>query len=116
MLHHVTLEISPEDLERSTEFWKLLGFAPVDPPADLAASFTWLEHGGTQVHLMRTRSPTVPPDGHTAVVVPDFAATVETLEARGFEVAPKRERWGSRRAEAVAPGGHRVELMERPPA
>jgi hypothetical protein len=41
---------------------------------------------------------------------------VERLEESGFEVAPKRERWGSARAEAIAPGGHRVELMASPPA
>jgi catechol 2,3-dioxygenase-like lactoylglutathione lyase family enzyme len=115
MLHHVTLEVAPADLERAAEFWTLLGFVEVEPPADLAATFTWFEHGGTQIHLMRTESPTIPPHGHAAIVAPDFARTVERLAEAGFEVVAKRERWGSPRALATAPGGHRVELMAAAP-
>jgi len=115
MLHHVTLEVIPTDLGRAAEFWAMVGFSQVDPPADLAAEYTWFERGGTQVHLMHSESPTVPERGHTAIVVPDFERTLERLEESGFEVAPKRERWGSARAEAIAPGGHRVELMASPP-
>jgi glyoxalase/bleomycin resistance protein/dioxygenase superfamily protein len=115
VLHHVTLEVAPGELERSIEFWELLGFSRVEPPADLATTFTWLEREGTQIHLMRTESPTVPPHGHPAVVVPSFAETLERLAEAGFEVAPKRKRWESPRAIAVAPGGHRVELMAAPP-
>jgi catechol 2,3-dioxygenase-like lactoylglutathione lyase family enzyme len=115
MLHHVTLEVSPADLERAAEFWTLLGFAPVEPPPDLAAEFTWFERERTQIHLQRTESPTVPPHGHAAVVVGDFERTIKQLEEHGFEVTPKRERWGSPRAEAISPGGHRVELMATPP-
>jgi hypothetical protein len=116
MLHHVTLEILPADLGRAAEFWALLGFAEVDPPEDLADAYTWFEREGTQVHLLRTDAPIVPDRGHAAVVVPDFERSVERLRDSGFEVTPKRERWGSRRVDAIAPGGHRVELMERPPA
>jgi catechol 2,3-dioxygenase-like lactoylglutathione lyase family enzyme len=115
MLHHVTLEVAPGELERSVELWGLLGFSRVEPPADLAAAFTWLEREGTQIHLMRSESPTVPTQGHVAVVVPSFAETLERLAERGFQVEPKRERWGSPRAVAHAPGGHRVELMAAPP-
>lgn len=115
MLHHVTLEVIPGDLGRAAEFWALLGFAEVDHPADLPGDFLWFERGGTQIHLMASDSPTIPPNGHPAVVVPDFERTIERLEESGFEVAPKRERWGSGRAEALAPGGHKVELMESPP-
>jgi catechol 2,3-dioxygenase-like lactoylglutathione lyase family enzyme len=115
MLHHVTLEVASEDIERMIELWRLLGFEEVEPPVDLAATFTWLEHEGTQIHLMRTESPTAPRHGHVAVVVPDFAAALERLRASDFKVVSKRERWGSPRAEAIAPGGHRVELMETPP-
>ena len=116
MLHHVTLEVKPADLGRAAEFWVMLGFAQVRPPADLASEYTWFERRGTQVHLMHVESPTVPAAGHTAVVVPAFQRTVERLEESGFEVAPKRERWGSPRAATIAPGGHRVELMEAPPS
>lgn len=115
MLHHVTLEVTAGVIERATEFWKLLGFVEVEPPPDLAPTFTWLEHEGTQIHLMCVESPTVPPHGHVAVVAPDCERTLTRLRERGFEVTPKRERWESHRAEAISPGGHKVELMAVPP-
>lgn len=116
MLQHVTLEVAPSDIERSVEFWTTLGFRRVEAPPALAETFTWLEREGTQVHLERNESPTVPPHGHAAVVVSDFEPTVERLKGRGFEVTEGRRHWGSPRAKAVAPGGHRVELMERAPS
>ena len=115
MLQHVTLEVAPADIERSIELWTLLGFRQVEPPAALAEIFVWLEREGTQIHLERNESPTVPPHGHAAVVVADFDRTVEQLREHGFEVAPGREHWGAPRAKALAPGGHRVELMATPP-
>jgi hypothetical protein len=115
VLHHVTLEVFPADLGRAAEFWSMLGFRQVEPPPDLADVYTWFEREGTQIHLMRSDEPTVPERGHPAIVVPDFERTIERLEESGFGVNPKRERWGSQRAEAVAPSGHRVELMEFPP-
>jgi catechol 2,3-dioxygenase-like lactoylglutathione lyase family enzyme len=115
MLHHVGIEVRPADVERSVEFWRLLGFAEVEPPASLA-EFTWLERDETQIHLMPTESPAVPSRGHTAVVATDFDPAVERLRESGFEVEPRREHWGEPRALATAPGGHRVELMAAPPA
>jgi catechol 2,3-dioxygenase-like lactoylglutathione lyase family enzyme len=115
MLQHVTLEVAPADIERSIELWTLLGFRQVEPPAALAETFTWLEREGTQIHLERSESPTVPPHGHAAVVVSDFERAVERLGKQGFEVTPGREHWGAARAKVAAPGGHRVELMASPP-
>jgi len=115
MLHHVGVEVRPGEVERSVEFWRLLGFAEVQPPPTLA-EFTWLERDGTQVHLMPTEEPTVPTRGHVAVVAPDLERTLATLREHGFEVEPRREHWGSPRYLATAPGGHRVELMAFPPA
>ncbi len=115
MLHHVGIEVVPTEVDRAVEFFTALGFERVDPPPTLA-EFTWLEHDGTQVHLMPEESPTVPPRGHLAVVAPDFEATIARLRERGFEVEPRREHWGAPRAHAIAPGGHRVELMAAPPA
>lgn len=115
MLQHVTLEVTPADIERSLEFWKLLGFRRVEPPAALAETFVWVEREATQIHLERNRSPVVPPYGHVAVVVADFEATAERLAGDGFEVSRGREHWGAPRAKAIAPGGHRVEFMAAPP-
>ncbi|HWB70474.1 MAG TPA: VOC family protein [Solirubrobacterales bacterium] len=111
----MTLEVSGEEIAREVRFWELLGFTRADPPPDLAQSFAWLQRSGTQIHLMRSESPSVPRHGHVAVVVPDFDDAVGRLRAEGIEVAPKRERWGSPRAEARTPTGHRVELMLSPP-
>jgi hypothetical protein len=115
MLQHVTLEVTPRDIERSVAFWELLEFERIAPPPALAQTFTWMEREGTQIHLERNESPTVPPHGHAAVVVADFAQAVERLREAGFEVTPGREHWGAARAKAVAPGGHLVELMAAPP-
>jgi catechol 2,3-dioxygenase-like lactoylglutathione lyase family enzyme len=115
MLHHVGIEVAPAEIERTVELWQLLGFELVEPPASLS-EFTWLEHGGTQVHLMPAESPTVPSPGHTAIVAPDFEATVAALREAGFEVEARREHWGATRALTFTPDGHRVELMAHPPS
>ncbi len=114
MLHHVGIEVKPADFERSVEFWQALGFVRVDPPPTLT-EFVWLEREGTQIHLMPSEDPVVPPRGHTAVAPPDFDAAVTRLGELGFEVEARREHWGAPRALAIAPGGHRVELMAAPP-
>lgn len=115
MLQHVTLEVTPEDVERSLELWALLGFERVEPPAALAGSFVWVEREGTQIHLERNDSPVVPQNGHVAIVVADFEQTVEHLREHGFEVKSGREHWGAARAKVLGPGGHQVELMAFPP-
>lgn len=115
MLQHVTLEVAPGDVDRSVALWELLGFERVEAPQALAGAFVWLERGGTQIHLERNESPTVPPRGHAAIVVEDLDATVERLATAGFEVEPGREHWGAPRAKALAPGGHHVELMASSP-
>jgi hypothetical protein len=115
VLHHVGIEVAPADVEAAAGFFELIGFTRVESPETLRES-TWLEREGTQVHLMPEEEPTVPSPGHLAVVVGNFEATVERLRERGFSVEPKREHWGEPRALAIAPGGHRVELMAAPPA
>ena len=115
MLQHVSIEVPPPEVERTIEFWGLLGFARVDPPGPIADYVTWLEREGTQIHLIHNEAATVPQLGHAAVVAPDFDATLERVTAAGFEVEESRRLWGARRAFASAPGGHKVELMEAPP-
>ncbi len=111
----MTLELRPGDIERSVEFWELLGFERVEAPAALAETFTWVERKGTQIHLERNDDPIVPPNGHVAIVVADFERAVEGLRKAGFKVQPGREHWGAPRAKVIAPGGHTVELMAAPP-
>jgi hypothetical protein len=114
VLHHVGIEVAPDEIEAATGFFELLGFEQMEPPAALSR-YTWLEREGTQVHLMPEANPTVPSRGHLAVVAPDFEATVARLRDRGFAIEAKGEHWGRPRALATAPGGHRVELMAAPP-
>jgi hypothetical protein len=115
VLQHVTLEVLPGDVERSVELWTLLGFRQVEAPPALAGTFTWLEREGTQIHLQRNESPTVPPHGHAAVIVAEFERTAEHLREEGFEVTPGQPHWGAPRAKVLAPGGHQVEFMSAPP-
>jgi hypothetical protein len=115
VIHHVGVEVEPGDIERSVVFWELLGFQRRQPPPTLK-TFTWLESGGTQIHLLPTEGPIVPLQGHVAVVAPDFDAAYAAIEGAGFEIERRGEHWGAARAKATAPGGHVVELMAAPPA
>lgn len=115
MLQHVSIEVPRDEMERTIEFWRLLGFARVPPPEPIAEYVTWLEREGTQIHLIHTDEATVPPLGHAAVVADDFQATFDRLGEAGYEIEESRQLWGERRAFAIGPGGHRVELMEAPP-
>jgi catechol 2,3-dioxygenase-like lactoylglutathione lyase family enzyme len=116
VLHHVSLEVKPEDAERSIEFFELLGFGRVAAPEPIAAFVTWLERDATQIHLIQTPEASAPPLGHPAVVAADFDPAVERLRAAGFGVEPANELWGEPRAFAIMPGGQRVEVMAAPPA
>jgi catechol 2,3-dioxygenase-like lactoylglutathione lyase family enzyme len=115
VLHHVSLEIAPDEVERSVEFFELLGFERLSAPAPIAQFVTWLESDATQIHLIHTPEPTTPALGHPAVVASDFAGAVERLREAGFSVEEADELWGERRAFAVMPSGQRVELMAAPP-
>lgn len=115
MLQHVSVEVPPSDAEALADFWKLLGFQRVEAPEPLGDNVLWVERAGTQIHLIRTEGATVPVLGHAAVVVEDFEGALRRVAAAGHEVAETRQLWGARRAFAVGPAGHRVELMEFPP-
>lgn len=116
MLHHVSLEIRPEDVECSIRFFEALGFERVPAPEEIAEYVTWLERGAGQIHFIHTPEASNPPLGHPAVVAPDgFEATLTRLRDGGFEVEESRELWGEPRAFALMPGGQRVEVMAAPP-
>ena len=116
VLHHVSLEVAPDDVERSVDFFTLLGFQRLGAPDPIAPFVTWLEADGTQIHFIHTPEPTTPTLGHPAVVAPEFDPTVTRLREAGFEVEEADQLWGEQRAFAVMPGGQRVELMAAPPA
>ena len=115
MLQHVSIEIPPAEAERAIEFWRLVGFDEVESPEPLGDVVRWLEREGTQIHLILTEGHTAPALGHVAVVVAEHGAAKERLRESGFEVQDTRQLWGADRAFAIAPGGHRVELMAAPP-
>jgi catechol 2,3-dioxygenase-like lactoylglutathione lyase family enzyme len=115
VLHHVSLEIAPDDVERSVEFFGVLGFKRIEAPDSIAPFVTWLEAGTTQVHFIHTPEPATPLLGHPAVVAADFDSAVSGLRDAGFQVEKADELWGERRSFAVMPGGQRVEVMAAPP-
>jgi hypothetical protein len=115
VLHHVSIEVPPDEEERTLEFWHLIGFDEVESPEALGGAIRWVEREGTQIHLIFTEGHTAPVLGHAAVVVPDHAAAKQRLREAGFQVEGARQLWGADRAFAIAPGGHRVELMAAAP-
>lgn len=115
MLQHVAHETRPADTAAVLAFWALLGFTAVEPPLSLRGRTHWVQRGGTQIHLLLTDDPVVPPSGHTAIVVDDHDATLSALRASGHPVEPRAEHWGAPRAFATDPSGHVVEVMAEPP-
>jgi catechol 2,3-dioxygenase-like lactoylglutathione lyase family enzyme len=116
MLQHATIEVRAEQVDACVRFYDLLGFKEVDPPESLKGRATWVERGGTQVHLMQVDEPTVPESGHHAVLVTDYDETFTALRDAGFEPEPRREHWGAKRCFVRNPAGHRVEVMAGSPA
>ncbi len=114
MIQHVTREIRPGELDECTVFYGLLGFQPVPAPPGIAGRAAWLEHSGTQIHLMFVTDAAAAerrPSGHVGVVVERYAETVAALSAAGREVEPRSEHWGSPRAYVRDPAGYLVEVM-----
>jgi catechol 2,3-dioxygenase-like lactoylglutathione lyase family enzyme len=115
MIQHVAIELRQQDAGDCVRFWALLGFERVPAPPALAERVVWLQRQQTQVHLLLSEEPVVPPQGHVAVVVEDYDATLSALREAGWDPTPRTEYWGSPRAFVRSPGGHRVELMEFAP-
>src|SRR3954470_11435781 len=97
MLQHVTIELQRDQVDACVGFYALLGFEQVEPPESLAGRATWVERGGTQVHLMPMDDPVVPPSGHHAVLVDHYDATFGALRDAGFDPEPRKEHWGAKR-------------------
>ena len=116
MIAHVAIEVREDEVDACVEFWSILGFEHVQAPAALAARATWVQAGPTQIHLLHEDAPVVAPEGHVAVVVGEYDATLRALRDAGFEPQPRTEHWGSPRAFVRCPAGHRVELVAFAPA
>jgi catechol 2,3-dioxygenase-like lactoylglutathione lyase family enzyme len=110
MIQHVTRLIPPSRLHACVEFYGLLGFEEVEPPAGIAGRAVWLERAATQIHLMFSED-AKPEQGHVAVVIERYEATLAALRRGGHYVEPRREHWGSPRAYVRDPAGHLVEVM-----
>jgi hypothetical protein len=114
-VQHVALETRPDKVGAEVEFWELVGFTAVPEPPTLTGRATWLQSGGTQIHLLYTPDPVIPPRGHVAIVCAKYAQTRTALATAGFETVESTRHWGSPRCFTQSPGGHRVELMAFPP-
>jgi catechol 2,3-dioxygenase-like lactoylglutathione lyase family enzyme len=124
MIQHVTREILRSELDSCSRFYAHLGFEPVPAPDGIGGRAVWLERVGAgrasacQIHLMFVDEATAAerrPSGHVGIVVPDYVATVDALEADGHRVEPRREHWGSPRSYVSDPAGYLVELMASAP-
>jgi hypothetical protein len=113
VLQHVSLEVRPEQVRDCVAFWELLGFTEIEPPASLRR-FTWVERGGTHIHLIPRDDPAIPEEGHAAVVAPDDE-TIARLREHGFEPREGSNAWNAPRWFVNDPAGHRVEVMSAPP-
>ena len=116
MIQHVALELRPQDGAACVRFWALLGFEQVAAPPSLGDRATWVQHGDTQVHLLFADAPVVAREGHVAVVVDDYDATLTALRDAGYDPEPRSQHWGSPRCFVRCPAGHRVEVMAFAPA
>ena len=110
MLQHVTRDIPPAALADCLRFYAVLGFEKVEPPPGIAGRAVWLQHAGSQIHLMPKETAS-PQSGHVGIVIDHYEATLRTLREQGHEVDPRREHWGSPRAYVRDPAGNLVEVM-----
>lgn len=116
MIHHVSLEVRVADVEACVRFWGVLGFDPVDAPGSLGERSTWVQRDGQQIHLLHADEPVIPAEAHVAIVCGAYADVTDALRAFGAEVLPRTEYWGAPRCFVTCPAGHRVEVMQAPPA
>jgi catechol 2,3-dioxygenase-like lactoylglutathione lyase family enzyme len=115
-IHHVSLEISSQEIDAATAFWAILGFRQTETPSGIGDRAVWLARGSAQVHLMLSEQPVVPPSAHLAITLgAAYEPICSALDRAGHTVQARAQHWGSPRAFVRSPGGHRVEIMRDPP-
>lgn len=114
-IQHITLEVTPDEVEPHIALWALLGFELIETPEPLRGRAVWTRRGESHVHLLIDDAPVVPPRAHAAFVVEDWDRTLAALLEAGYETRPAMRLWDAERVYLRAPGGHRVELMSAPP-
>jgi catechol 2,3-dioxygenase-like lactoylglutathione lyase family enzyme len=115
VLQHVTLEVTPDQVDDCVAFWALLGFTRMTPPPLLRHRFTWVEREGTQIHLVPVEDPIAAREGHVAVLAEDFEATLRRLTDAGFTLREGTNAWDAPRSFVRDPAGHLIEVMSRAP-
>jgi catechol 2,3-dioxygenase-like lactoylglutathione lyase family enzyme len=115
MLQHVTLEVQPERVRECVAFWGLLGFTEMVAPPTLRDRFTWVEHEGTQIHLVPLADPVAMREGHVAVVAPDYEAVLRALAEHGFQTREGSNAWDAPRTFVRDPAGNLIEVMSKAP-
>lgn len=119
-LHHFSVEIPKANEPREREFWNILGFGrhpsremPPRPWID-----TWYMNWEADVAVMVQirEEPVIPETGHIALVDSDLERTVRILSSFDFGVEWTDPYYGWKRAWAMSPSGHMVELMEGTPS
>jgi catechol 2,3-dioxygenase-like lactoylglutathione lyase family enzyme len=111
MLQHASLEVRADQVQPCVDFWRLLGFTQMTPPPMLRDRFTWVERGGTHIHLIPVDAPIAAREGHVAVLADDYEGALAALRDAGFAPEPGSNAWGAERSFVRDPAGHLVEVM-----
>lgn len=105
-----------------SQFYEVLGFAPVKPPKSLMRRARWLQSDSTQIHLQYADREGAPVEtlpavthGHVALVVEQYETVIGALRAAGVEVEERSSHWNAARCYVRDPAGNLLELMESPP-
>jgi catechol 2,3-dioxygenase-like lactoylglutathione lyase family enzyme len=116
LIHHVSFEVNPDQLDACIQFYERLGFRRVTAPKKLAHFVTWLERDGDQIHLLQLPETSHMNAGHAAVSLgDDYDATQTRLRGAGHQVDDAEALWGSPRSFVRDPAGNLVELMRFAP-
>jgi hypothetical protein len=114
-IQHVSLEVEPGLVDDEVRFWGVLGFERIEPPEGIGGSSVWMGAGDQAIHLLAIETPTVPGQGHVALLEPDLEPIAEVLAGAGFRVEEAAPHWGAKRFKATSPSGHQVEVMAARP-